>query len=160
MEITSVRSARVQAARRLGKRAFRARDGRFLAEGPQAVREALLRPGTVLELFATREAATRHPELVDAGDVPVHQVSGEEMSALAQTETPQGLVAVCTLLDRPLPEVLSDRPELVAVLAHARDPGNVGTVIRTGDAAGAGAVLLTGVCVDPYSGKWVRAWAG
>ena len=52
-EITSVRSARVQAARRLAKRAFRAREGRFLAEGPQAVREAVDRPDTVLELFVT-----------------------------------------------------------------------------------------------------------
>lgn len=159
-EITSVRSARVQAARRLAKRAFRAREGRFLAEGPQAVREALRRPGTVLELFATREAASRHPELVGAGEVPVHLVSGEVMSALAQTVTPQGLVAVCTMLDRPLTEVLADRPGLVAVLAHARDPGNAGTVIRTADAAGADAVLLTGDSVDPYNGKCVRASAG
>ena len=52
-ELTSPRAPRVKAAQRLAKRAFRARDRRFLAEGPQAVREATLRPGTVLELFAT-----------------------------------------------------------------------------------------------------------
>lgn len=160
-EITSVRSVRVQAARRLAKRAFRSREGRFLAEGPQAVREALGRPGTVLEMFVTREGSTRHPELVQAAAaVPVHVVSGEVMAALAQTVTPQGLVAVCASLDRPLDDVLSSRPSLVAVLAHARDPGNVGTVIRTADAAGAGAVLLTGDTVDPYNGKCVRASAG
>lgn len=162
-EITSVRSARVQAARRLGKRAFRAREGRFLAEGPQAVREAVARPGTVVELFVTREASGRHDDLVRAAaaaGAPVNLVSGEVMSALAQTVTPQGLVAVCTTLDRPLAEVLASAPRLVAVLAHARDPGNAGTVIRTADAAGAGAVLLTGDSVDPYNGKCVRASAG
>jgi TrmH family RNA methyltransferase len=160
-EITSVRAARVQAARRLTKRAFRARDGRFLAEGPQAVREALARPGTVVEMFATRDAAARHPELVADPGAPVHLVSGEVMSALSATVTPQGLVAVCTVLDRPLAEVLSvGPPGLVAVLAHARDPGNAGTVIRTADAAGADAVLLTGDSVDPYNGKCVRATAG
>jgi TrmH family RNA methyltransferase len=162
-EITSVRSARVQAARRLAKRAFRARDRRFLAEGPQAVREAVDRPGTVVELFATREATDRHADLVEAAaaaGAPAHLVSGEVMSAIAQTVTPQGVVAVCTMLDRPLADVLAAGPRLVAVLAHARDPGNAGTVIRTADAAGAGAVLLTGDSVDPYNGKCVRASAG
>lgn len=160
-EITSVRSARVQAARRLAKRAFRVREGRFLAEGPQAVREALDRPGTVVELFVTRDGAARHPEIVTAAaGAPVNVVSGEVMAALCQTVTPQGLVAVCTVLDRQLAAVLDDRPRLVAVLAHARDPGNAGTVIRTADAAGADAVLLTGDSVDPYNGKCVRASAG
>ena len=149
------------AARRLAKRAFRARDRRFLAEGPQAVREAVGRPGTVVEVFVTRDAAARHPEiLVAAGGAPVHLVSGEVMTALAQTVSPQGMVAVCSVLDRPLAEVLAEAPRLVAVLAHARDPGNAGTVIRTADAAGADAVLLTGESVDPYNAKCVRASAG
>lgn len=162
-EITSVRSVRVQAARRLAKRAFRAREGRFLTEGPQAVREAVGRPGTVAELFATREAATRYAEIVEAAaatGAAVHLVSGEVMAAIAQTVTPQGLVAVCAGLDRPLAEVLATAPRLVAVLAHTRDPGNAGTVIRTADAAGADAVLLTSDSVDPYNGKCVRATAG
>jgi TrmH family RNA methyltransferase len=162
-ELTSTRAARVKAAQRLAKRAFRARDRRFLAEGPQAVREALDRTGTVHEVFVTRDAAERHADLVaaaEAAGTPVHLVSGEVMTALAQTVTPQGLVAVCALLDRPLTEVLATAPRLVAVLAHARDPGNVGTVIRAADAAGAGGVLLTGDSVDPYNGKCVRASAG
>jgi TrmH family RNA methyltransferase len=162
-ELTSPRAARVRAAQRLSKRAFRAQDRRFLAEGPQAVREAVARPGTVLELFATREATERHPEIVAdaaAGGAPVQQVSGAVMAALSQTVTPQGLVAVCSLVDRPLAELLGTRPRLVAVLAHARDPGNAGTVIRAADAAGAGGVLLTGDSVDPYNGKCVRASAG
>ena len=162
-EITSTRSTRVQAARRLAKRAFRVREGRFLAEGPQAVREALARPGTVLEVFTTREAGSRHGDVVasaTAAGVAVHLASGQVMAALAQTVTPQGLVAVCATLDRPLSAVLAAHPRLVAVLAHARDPGNAGTVIRTADAAGADAVLLTGDSVDPYNGKCVRASAG
>ena len=55
-ELTSPRAARVKAAQRLAKRAFRARDRRFLAEGPQAVREAVARPGTVLEVFTPRSS--------------------------------------------------------------------------------------------------------
>ena len=162
-ELTSARSPRVKAAQRLGKRAFRARERKFLAEGPQAVREAVDRPGTVHEVFVTRDAAHRHADIVAAAvatGAPVHLVSGEVMTALAQTVTPQGLVAVCGLLDQPLADVLAGAPRLLAVLAHARDPGNAGTVVRAADAAGAGGVLLTGDSVDPYNGKCVRASAG
>ena len=166
-ELTSIRSPRVAAARRLGKRAFRAADRRFLAEGPQAVREALRlppgRPGAPVELFATAEVVTRHADLLelahDAG-VPVSRVSGAVMTAVAQTVSPQGVVAVCAFLDRPLNQVLAERPRLVAVLENVRDPGNAGTVIRAADAAGAEAVVLTDASVDVYNGKCVRATAG
>jgi TrmH family RNA methyltransferase len=62
VELTSVRSPRVTAARRLAKRSFRSRERRFLAEGPQAVREAAAVPGVLNELFVTAEAGARHPE--------------------------------------------------------------------------------------------------
>ena len=159
----SVRSARVQAVRRLTKRTLRARERRFVAEGPQAVREAVSSPGGVLQVFATREAADRHGDILAGAtragaDVTV--VSGEVMAALSQTVTPQGLVAVCPFLDVPLDQVLASRPRLLVVLADVRDPGNAGTVIRTADAAGADGVVLAGASVDPYNGKCVRASAG
>jgi len=145
------------------KRSFRAADRKFLAEGPQAVREALALPGLVLEVFVTAEAANRHDDLLAAAaaaGVPAQRVSGEVMASLAQTVTPQGVVAVCRFLDLPLAEVVAARPRLVAVLAHARDPGNAGTVIRAADAAGAEAVVVTAASVDVYNGKCVRASAG
>ena len=162
-ELTSVRSARVQAVRRLTKRSFRARERRFLAEGPQAVREALASPGAVEAVYATREVVDGHADLVAAAasaGAPVTLVSGEVMAAMCQTVTPQGIVAVCPFLDVPLDDVVGARPRLVVVLADARDPGNAGTVIRTADAAGADAVVLAGRSVDPYNGKCVRASAG
>jgi len=162
-ELTNVRSPRVKAARRLTKRAFRDQDRKFLAEGPQAVREALKLDGVTLELFVTAEAELRHAELISAATprgVPVHRASGEVMAELSQTVTPQGLLAVCRLLHVPLGEALPAEPSLVAVLAHVRDPGNAGTVMRAADAAGADAVVFTDASVDPYNGKCVRASAG
>ncbi|MBO3747732.1 RNA methyltransferase [Streptosporangiaceae bacterium NEAU-GS5] len=163
MELTSIRSPRVKAARRLTKRAFRDRDRAFLAEGPQAVREALALDDVVLEVFATAEAEARHGEIVEAAalkGVPVVRASGEVMADLAQTVTPQGLLAVCRFVHVPLSEALSETASLVAILAHVRDPGNAGTVLRTADAAGADAVVFTDASVDPYNGKCVRASAG
>jgi TrmH family RNA methyltransferase len=162
-ELTSLRSPRVKAARRLVKRAFRSRDRRFLAEGPQAVREALAIPGGLVELFTTAEAETRYADLIrmaGSAGVPVFRVSGEVMSELAQTVTPQGLLAVCEFVDVPLGSVLDPPPRLVTVLAHVRDPGNAGTVLRTADAAGSDSVIFTDASVDPYNGKCVRAAAG
>lgn len=163
-ELTSLRSPRVKSARRLAKRAFRQRERRFLAEGPQAVREALALPGGVLsELFTTADAESRHADLVAAAEragVPVLRVSGEVMAELAQTVTPQGLLAVCGFVDVALPAALAPGPRLVTVLAHVRDPGNAGTVLRTADAAGSDAVVFTDASVDPYNGKCVRASAG
>ena len=164
-EYTSVRSPRLKAARRLTKRALRQRARAFLAEGPQAVTEAFHSGAPVSELFVTAEARARHADLVAKiaqRGVPVHAVSGEVMAELAQTVTPQGLLAVCGFVDVPLAQALAgpSSPSLVAVLASVRDPGNAGTVLRAADAAGAGAVLFSDASVDPYNGKAVRASAG
>jgi RNA methyltransferase, TrmH family len=153
----------VAAARKLLRRTGRERAGRFLVEGAQAVREALASAAAVHELFVTAAAAQRHPDLLDvarAARIPVVPVTDRAADALSDTVTPQGLVAVCDLLDVPLAAALAARPALVAVLAGVADPGNAGTVIRVADAAGAGAVLLAGDTVDPHNGKSVRASTG
>jgi len=156
-------TARLKAARRLTKRALRQRERAFLAEGPQAVSEALATGTRVSGLFVTAPAQARHADLVaaaqDAG-VDVQLVSGEIMSELAQTVTPQGLLAVCDFVDVPLDSVTAARPVLVALLANVRDPGNAGTVLRAADAAGADAVIFADASVDIYNGKCVRASAG
>ncbi len=165
--VTSIRSPRVRAARALAKRAMRERSRLFLAEGPQAVREALGdRAGhgaPINELFVTVPARSRHAELVaavaDTG-AAVHEVSGEVMVELAQTVTPQGLVAVCPFVDVPLSALIAAQPRLVAVLANVRDPGNAGTVLRAADAAGAHGVIFADASVDPYNSKCVRSSAG
>jgi TrmH family RNA methyltransferase len=162
-ELTSIRSPRVKAARRLTKRALRQRDRAFLAEGPQSVGAALAAGAAVGEVFVTAHASARHAALVASArqaGAAVHVVSGEVMAALAQTTTPQGIVAVCGFVDVPLRDMVALAPRLVAVLAHARDPGNAGTVLRTADAAGAAGVIFTDASVDPYNGKCVRASAG
>ena len=162
-QITSIRSPRVRAARQLAKRAFRQRARSFLAEGPQAVGEALSSGAPITELFVPAPARARCAEL--AGQAPrpaaaVHAVSGEVMAELAQTITPQGLLAVCRFVDVPLARLIESGPRLVVILANVRDPGNAGTVLRTADAAGADGVIFAGAAVDPYNSKCVRASAG
>lgn len=154
-------NARLVAARRLTSPRGRRETGRFLVEGAQGVREALRRPDAVIELFATAEALHRHAAVLElATDQPVAEISERAAAGLSETVTPQGLIAVCQLLDRSLDDVLATRPALVAVLVEANEPGNAGAILRTADAAGADAVLLAGNSVDIYNGKAVRATAG
>src|SRR3954469_5671752 len=100
-------SDRVRSVRRLSGRSARLRAGRFVAEGPQAVREAL-DAGRGRELYVTAEAADRHPALVATGrdgGVPTWSVTPQVLAAMADTVTPQGLLAVCDLVGVPLDQV-------------------------------------------------------
>ncbi|WP_033341059.1 TrmH family RNA methyltransferase [Catenuloplanes japonicus] len=157
------RTPRIAAARKLHRRRDRDDSRRFLAEGPQAVAEALGAPGTVIELFGTPEALHRYATLgraaSDAG-ITVSEADDEALAALCETVQPQGIVALCHHTDVTLAKAFASGPKLVAALAEIRDPGNAGTVLRTADAAGAGAVVFAGDAVDPYNGKCVRATAG
>lgn len=132
-------------------------EGRFVVEGPQAVREAL---GGLLELYVDVAAMDRHAALVAAATCTVVEVSGAVLDAMAETSSPQGILGVAPVLDVSLAEALQGGPRLVCVLEAVADPGNAGAVLRTADAAGADAVVLTEGSTDPHGSKCVRATAG
>lgn len=145
------------AAIKLHRHVGRRRAARFLAEGPNLV-EAALRRGLVSEVFVTESALSRFGAML--ADVPVHVVTDRAAKALSDTVTPVGLVAVCSLPETTLRDVLAESPRLVAVAVEISEPGNAGTLIRLADAMGADAVVLAGHSVDPYNGKCLRASAG
>ena len=159
--ISDPRQPQVRAARKLAKRSAR-RSGRFLIEGPQATREAG-RAGRLVQLFCTNEAVTENPDISEAAaatGAQVTLVTEVVLRSLAETVTPQGLVGVGRVVTADLAALLSDSPRLLTVLAYARDPGNVGTVIRCADAVGADGVVVGAESVDVYNGKCVRSSAG
>ncbi|VXB70771.1 Putative 23S rRNA methyltransferase [Arthrobacter sp. 9V] len=168
--MTNPRADRVRDVAKLAGRPARLKRGRFLAEGPQAVREALTlhRERTaaggsdvVHEVFASEACLERLPELADlAQGTLLRFASDEVLAAMADTVNPQGIVAVCSFVDVSLESVLDAGPRLIAVMCQVRDPGNAGTVLRAADAAGADAVVLTGSSVDIYNPKAVRSTAG
>lgn len=164
------RSSRVRAVAQLARKEVRADTRRFLLEGPQAVSEALqYRPELLHDLFATPTALERHPDLgraAAAAGLPVVFVTEQVLDAMADTVTPQGVVAVCEQFPTSVKDVFGPvpgddgLPGVVAVLEQVRDPGNAGTIIRAADAAGAQAVVMTGRSVDPYNPKVVRSTTG
>jgi len=163
-------NARVKEARKLSRRSVRAERRLFLADGPNAVAEALTVPGCVVEVFAT-VAATEEYAALAASAPRWTPVEDRALAALSDSVTPAGLVAVCHFLDVPLQtlvEEVAQQPSrnhlsplrLLAICAEIRDPGNAGTVIRCADAAGADGVVLAGDSVDAYNPKTVRASVG
>lgn len=160
---TSVRSDRVGALRRLAQRSFRQKVGRFLVEGPQAVREAVAhRPDAVAEVFVAEDApepAGRIAADAAAAGLAVVRVPDPVLLAFTETVHPQGIAAVASFVDVTVSEALTAAGPVV-LLDRVRDPGNAGTILRTADAAGAGAVVFGAGSVDPYNGKVVRSTAG
>ena len=146
----------LRSVRRLTQRRGRDVTGKFLAEGRQAVREALKTEGLVDELIVLDPE--RHADLLVGVEIPVWQASEHQMRQLSDTVTPQGIIAVCRQLNYDLASL--DDARLVVICAQVRDPGNAGTVIRCADAFGADAVILTSGSVEIYNPKTVRSTVG
>lgn len=223
--LSNPRADRVKAVAGLARRSARSKQGKFLAEGPQNVREALtahlasvatgiesgsasadftttavplrvdLLPG-LDALYVTEDCLERHPDIAEllqrvldasaghfsARRVFIRIVTEEVLRVISDAQHPQGAVAVCTMPNVGLADVMGTnaapaahavgtataatarhRPipvRLVAALCRVQDPGNVGTIIRAADAAGADAVVLTEGSVDLFNPKTVRSTAG
>jgi RNA methyltransferase, TrmH family len=152
--LTSTRNPRVRAAASLARRRERRDRGLHLVEGPRAVGEALA-AAAVVEVFVTPE---REGDLPVAPGTRVTRVADHVLAAIADTSSPQGVVAVVTTPVASLADVLVG--DLVVVLDRVADPGNVGTIVRTADAAGASGVVVTRGSADPFGPKATRAAVG
>lgn len=133
---------------------YRRRCGEFLCDNPKLLEEALLWGGDLHTVVCT------HPETLPALPEGVRrvQVPADVMKSVSPTEMPQGVLAVCGLFSRPLPEKLEGRRYVV--LDGVQDPGNVGTILRTADAFHTDGLFLVNGCADLYNPKTVRATMG
>jgi TrmH family RNA methyltransferase len=158
--ITSTHNPTIVEIRSLHRRKGRKAQGAFLVEGPRAVAEALTTGAPIRTLILCPEMAGADA-LGESGDrrVPILSVNDAVMNSLADTETPQGVIAVVDLPGPVLP-TLDRRRSLVLVVDGVRDPGNVGTLIRTAAAAGCAAIVTTAGTADAFSPKVVRAAMG
>jgi|WetSurMetagenome_2_1015567.scaffolds.fasta_scaffold00599_20 RNA methyltransferase, TrmH family len=167
-KITSPSNRLVKQTADIAMRKRRADDRFFIAEGPNLVISALAAACPVREIFYTPEYARTAEgkaillSLADAESLPeeVVEVSGSILSKMSDAESPQGILAVVAVNDIALDKLGPAGTPLVAVCDGIGDPGNLGTIIRIADAAGADAVLVLPDSCDPYSPKAVRATAG
>lgn len=156
-DIHSTANRRIKDAAALHRRKERDRQQRYLIEGPRFVAD-LLASGVIVEVFATVEAAEQLRTAADPPGVELTTVSDEVLDKLADSVTPQGVVAVAEQRRVPIETVVGEG--MLVVLCGVSDPGNAGAIVRTATAAGASAVVFTSGSVDPWNPKAVRASAG
>lgn len=133
---------------------YRRASGEFLCDSPKLLEEALLRQADLHTVVAA-EKAPLPP--IPAG-VRMVQVPADLMKSISPAQTPQGVLSVCGMPDRLLPQRLEGRRYVI--LDGVQDPGNVGTILRTADAFRANGVFLVNACADLYNPKTVRATMG
>jgi len=161
--ITSFRNPRVKFLRSLRQRKYRQREGLFLIEGIRIVEEALDNNAPLETLVYAPDllVSERARALVERAE-PARRLAlaGDVFCSLSEREQPQGLAAVVRIEDRPLTAIPLSGDLLVVVAHQLRDPGNLGTIIRTADAAGASGVVVVEPSADVTDPQAVRATMG
>lgn len=158
-KLTSIRNQHVKNWKKLQTKKYRRQSGTYLLDGWHLFNEALQAGSHVMQLIGTEEQLANHPELQNDAD-EVYEVTEEVMQHITDTVTPQGIAAVV-----PLPDAheVPDKDELHGgwlFLDRVQDPGNVGTMVRTADAAGFTGVVVSHRSADIFGPKVVRSMQG
>ena len=163
--ITSLQNPRIKALVRMRKRRERDQTKRFLIEGYRELRRAVDRQVTIETLFVCEELflGTNEPRLIAeaaANGAEVVEVSAEPFSKISYRDRPEGLLAIAEQFDTDLESIATKADPLVLVVESIEKPGNLGTMLRTADAAGVDAVIVADPTTDPFNPNVVRASLG
>ena len=163
MSITSSAFS-LRACRRLHSRKERRETGRFLVEGIRPVRAALASRAEIEVVLYVPDLlrngyGQETVDLAQARHVPCQPLTAEQFASIATRENPRGIAAVGRQIWSHLEELTHISGPSV-VLHEPQDPGNLGTILRTCDAVGAGGIILTGDAVDPWHPTAIRAAMG
>ncbi|MGD9811291.1 MAG: TrmH family RNA methyltransferase [Sphingobium sp.] len=164
-EITGFSNPLVKRVRSLRDKKHRKREGLFLAEGLRIMTEAR-EAGALPEMLFHAQSGDAHPlaaaliEATEAAGGEIIATSADILSKISGKDNAQTLVGVYPDRATPLASLERGDADIWIVAQALRDPGNLGTILRTGDAVGAGGLLLVDDCVDPFSVEAVRASMG
>jgi TrmH family RNA methyltransferase len=164
-QITAYSNPLIKSARDLRDKRHRREQGRFMAEGLRILTEAR-EAGRVPTLVFFAAASAGHPlvrtlvDAVEAAGGEAIETTPDILSKLSGKDNPQNVVGVFDEFATTLDQLDRGNAGIWLVAERLRDPGNLGTILRTGDAVAAGALILVGECVDPFSVEAVRASMG
>lgn len=153
--MVSLQNEKVKLWKKLKTRKWREREQMYLIEGPHLVQEAVFSAKEHVHAILIDEAF-HLPADWPLDSIEVFQVTHKIFTELSQTETPQGIIAVCDLKNLSL----TLKPGRFLLVDGVQDPGNLGTLIRTADAFGLNAIYLGDGCVDGYNAKTLRSAQG
>ena len=154
--IESVKNTKIKSVKKLHTRKGREKLGSFFIEGDHLVEEAIKSNVIINEIFV--EENFQIPQNWNVTNIPIYIVPDKIMKEISETETPQGVLAVCELLGRK-PLTVQDNGKYL-LIDQIQDPGNLGTIIRTADSAGLSGVILGAGTVDVYNSKVIRSTQG
>src|SRR3954451_1814346 len=164
-EVTAFSNSTVKLLRSLRDKKARRAEGLFLAEGLRILAEAR-DSGRLPEILAFSAEGARHPlaaEIIAATEADggeAIETTPDILSKMSGKDNPQMLLGAYRQPDSSLERLERGQSDLWIAAQALRDPGNIGTILRTGDAAGAGGLILIDDCADPYSVEAVRASMG
>lgn len=143
----------------------RAKDGKFIVEGVRLCREALLSGWKIESAFISEDFQSSQEGADFCRKLENHKIhftvlKNSNFEKLADTEHPQGIALVVIIPDFEIEQLQSGKINFLVILDGIRDPGNLGTIIRSADWFGAGAVILSEDCVERYNPKVIRATMG
>lgn len=164
-KITSPSNPKIKEALSIKKRRYRYGEKAFIIEGPHLVEMALASGSQIKQAFFTDEFSKKKEwqkllRLISGKTGEIYNVKDNILNELADTETPQGILAIASYKPKKLDEIMFRNSPFIVMIDGVQEPGNLGAIIRTSDAAGADAVIiLKGTC-DPFMQKTIRATAG
>ena len=160
--ITSTSNAQIKELAKLQKKSrLRDEKGIFLVEGPRMTEEI---PAERIEkVYASESFAKKNKEFLEKLQAPVELLTDTVFAYVSDTKTPQGILAIVKRLNytmNDLMQVKNQKAPHLVVLDNLQDPGNLGTIFRTAEAAGVTGILLSKDCVDVYNPKVIRSTMG
>ncbi len=152
MIILSPTNDKIKNIKKLSKRSFREKSGEFIIEGRRSVMDAIENGAEISYVICREDAEASFPD-----GIKVFATDKKTYSEITDTESPQDMLAVAKAKCATVSEIIKAEPSLIVYLDRVQDPGNLGTIIRTADARGDAAVILSEGCVDLFNSKVIRS---
>ncbi len=165
LEITSSSNNTIKHVKSLKKKKYRERYNEFIVEGLRILEHGIKNNAMFSGIFYSDEfednlEASKLLSYINEKDIPVYKLDRKIFKEIADTENPQGILATVIKKDYQIHNIINKDNFTIVILDRLQDPGNLGTIIRTSDAAGVDAVVITKGCVDVYNEKTVRSTMG
>lgn len=157
--ITSTSNQKVKELLQLQKKSkLRNQEGLFIAEGSRMVGETPKE--ALVKLYVSETYYKKHKEELHKADIQPEVLTDTVFAYVSDTKTPQGILGVIRQMNYKLEDIIERENPHILVLDNIQDPGNMGTIFRTAEAAGATGILMSGDCVDLYNPKTIRSTMG
>lgn len=152
MLLLSPNNDKIKYIKKLSKRSFREKENSFIIEGKRSVSDAVENGAEISYIIVREGVLPNFP-----GDIPVFSTDAKTFSDITDTESPQDMLAVAKAKSASFSDIVKKEPSLIIYLDRLQDPGNLGTIIRTADARGDAAIILSKETVDLFNPKTVRS---